>query len=144
MNKFKKSVAILVIAAQIVGCATLASVLPKIVMAGVEITNVLSTIDGYAQGFFERHPNAEKKAKYEELLAQVRAGLDTAIHATKGVEHLTQSEIDAAFKEFVLAYSQFTQFVTSLGVVSVQRAGRVAVVPGRVTVPAAEDLVPRV
>lgn len=142
MTKLRRTIVALAVVAQLSGCA---AVLSTIIAAAPEILNVLALIDSNVQRYFEKNPDAEKKVKYDEVMAQTRAGLNTALHATKGVEKLTQRDVDNAFKDFAVAYTQLVALVQSFGVVSVQQGGKLSASPGvKLNVPTAEALVPRV
>jgi hypothetical protein len=116
------------------GCAAIAKFLPAVIAAVDDAAQILDIIDTAAGAYFASRPEDPKRAEYERAVIKARMALSAASRATKGAEHLTQEQADAAFEEFRRAYQDLLAVVGPLGIAA--PGGGFGVAPGGgVTVP---------
>lgn len=138
----KRFAAVLVLSLALApSCATVAPYLPTVISYVTTAINAIDSIDAFVDATV---PDSETKKKIDMAIARTLSALNAAQAATRGADHLTQAQVDAAFDEFQRAYVELLILVKPYGVRAVQAGERLAARPGGLTVPSAVELVPRV
>lgn len=114
-----RAFAVLLLAASLTaapGCATVASLLPGVIAAVTDGMMVLDTLELFIKRYFDSRPTAPGRDKLEMFAARARSALNAALRAAHGAEKLDQAQIDAAFAEFRVAYTELLALLEPLGV----------------------------
>ncbi len=117
----------------VTGCAAI-SLLPDVIAAVTDGTQLLDAIDIFINAYFVSHPNPTEQAKCAAAMAKCRAALNTALRAAQAATALDQGQVDAAFADFKDAYASLLVLVQPYGVVPTH-AGNFAASPGTLQVP---------
>jgi hypothetical protein len=123
------------------GCGAIIGALVNVASYIQEASMVIDQIQAFVDAYFAKRPDPAKQETINDAIAKSRAALGVALKTSRGAEQLDQAQIDAAFAEFAGAYRELLTLVGPLGV---RVGGSFAVSPdGALTVPPAEELVPR-
>ncbi|MES1205011.1 MAG: hypothetical protein ABUS79_03660 [Pseudomonadota bacterium] len=114
------------------GCATVATYLPTVIAAVTDGALVLDTIDKFVDRYFESRPNPDLQKKADIAIARTRSALDAALRIAAGTKDLNEAQVDAAFAEFRIAY---TDLMALLGPLGVSSGNALRATPGGLTVP---------
>lgn len=114
-------------------CSAIFSNLPQVLAIAQDGQLVVSTIESFARTFFVSNPNPDLEKKINTAVARARAALDGAIRAANGTGDLHKGDVDGAFAEFKVAYTDLINLVHPLGI---STAGdHLKAVPGGLVVP---------
>lgn len=116
------------------GCASVVSSLPMIIAAVQDGMIVVDTIARFADSYFAKHPGgAINPEKVHAAIERSRLALDAALRAAQGVDKLDQAQVDNAFAEFKLAYTDLIALVAPMGIAA--SGDRMMASQGGLTVP---------
>lgn len=120
MIAFMKRVAVLFLAvffvASVPSCAAIYSNLPKAVAYAQDAQLVVGAIESFSHAYFQVSPNPELEKKVDTGIARARTAIDGAIRACEGTGALRTADLDSAFDEFRVAYSDLINLVKPLGI----------------------------
>lgn len=124
-----------------VGCSSFMSSLPTVIAYAQSGMLVLDTIKSFADKYFRSHVNTELEAKVENAISKAELALNAALTTAEGAKNLDQSQIDAAFEDFRMAYMDLMAIVGPIGV-NAKGAKMTKEADGTLTVPLPLALVP--
>lgn len=78
---------------------------------------ILDMIDRQATPFLVRFADEEVKREYGKAMLSAKQSLQAALQATRGVEELSQDEIDQAFADFRESYRNLQEVLRRAGLV---------------------------
>ena len=93
---------------------------------------VVDTIARFVDVWLAKHPGRPDEARIRGAIEKTRTALDVALRAAQGAQKLDQAQIDAAFADFRIAYTELLALVAPLGV---QSGDTLAARPDTITVP---------
>ncbi len=103
------------------GCATISPLLPTAIVYVQDATLVLETIDTFVKAYFSMTPDPTHEVKVENAIARARSALDAALRIIHGSQKLDDAQIDAAFADFKVAYTDLLTMTDFLGVHPIDR-----------------------
>jgi hypothetical protein len=99
-----------------VGCASVISALPTVIAYTQSGMIVLDTIKSFVDKYFRRNVNLALEAKISNAINKAELALHAALTTAQGAKNLDQKQIDAAFVDFKMAYTDLMALVSPLGV----------------------------
>lgn len=96
------------------GCSAIMGNLPAVLAYVQDGQLILSAIESFANAMFTAGVHPELQKPVATALARAKAALDAALRAGTGVEKLNQADLDAAFKEFQLAYGDLVNMMSQM------------------------------
>jgi hypothetical protein len=102
------------------GCSAIMGNLPAVLAYVQDGQLVLSAIESFANAVFAAGFKPEIKQPVTSAIARAKAALSAALRAGTGVEKLNQADVDAAFVEFRLAYTDLVNLMAQVPGFSVQ------------------------
>ena len=93
-----------------------ANVISKALPAIIEAGALLDAIDLKAKQHFNEQPNEELEKKYVVAMAKAKLTLSAASRLSEGTQQLDGANVEAAFKEYGLAFQEVMAIVGPLGV----------------------------
>lgn len=93
-------------------------VLDDVIFDVQDAASILSTIRSVVEIFFMAHPAPGVQATVEKALADAELGLNAAVRATRGAKELSKEQLDAAWRDFRLAWSELEHILHDAGVVT--------------------------
>lgn len=116
------------------GCSALFSNLPAVNAAISDGILVLDSIQAFTNAYFAANPNPDKATIVAIAIAKARTALDVAVRLVQGTSSLDQAQVDTAFADFRVAYTELTGLIGSIGVKT--SGSRLQAIPGGLNVPA--------
>ncbi len=118
------------------GCATVAPFLPTVIAAVQDGALIVSTIEAFADRYFERRPDAEFQKKADVAIARTRSALDLILRLASAADAHNQAKTDAAMEEFRKAYADLVALLGPIGLMTDGQSGALKALPGdRLVVP---------
>lgn len=121
--------------ASLLGCATLMTLLPKVIATITDAQMILDEIENFVDAFFAVQPDPPLQNKVTQALDNCRTSLNIALRTTTGAKDLTERDVEAAFKEFQKAYAELLVLVQPLGVVQGDTGDKLSIGPKQLVVP---------
>jgi hypothetical protein len=118
---------------QYMGCAAIVGNLPTVLAYVQDAQLVVSAIESFVNAVFATGVKPELQKPVAVAIARTKAALSAVLRAGTGVDKLNQADVDAAFKEFQLAYTDLINLVQPLGVSA--GGGALKATPGGLVVP---------
>lgn len=119
------------------GCATVKPVtgeivdlMPKVHTYVQDAQLVVSTVEGVEKSYFNTRPNPDLQKKVEVLIAEARTALDAGLRICAATDHLSNSNIAAAFADFQGLYTDIVALLGPYGARRAPGAGAGAGPPG--------------
>jgi hypothetical protein len=104
------------------GCPQIAAqllpIVTDIITDFLDAERKLEQVDAQAQAWFAKYPNEKMRTDWQKAVDEARATLDVALKTARGAEDLAESDYQAAFQKFGLAWQQVIELATSVGIVS--------------------------
>lgn len=97
-------------------CGAIYSNLPKAVAYAQDAQLVVAAIESFSRAYFQVSPNADLEKKVDTAVARARAAIDGAIRTCNGAGALQNADLDTAFDDFRVAYSDLINLVKPLGI----------------------------
>ncbi len=120
MIALMKRVAVLFLAvffvASVPSCAAIYSNLPKVIAYAQDAQLVVGAVESFSHAYFQVSPNPDLEKKVDTAIARARAAIDSAIRTADGAGALQNADLDTAFDEFRVAYSDLINLVKPLGI----------------------------
>lgn len=102
------------------GCSALFSNLPTVIAYVQEAQLVVSAIESFANAVFNAGILKEKQKDITVAIARTKAALSGVARVSSGAEKLNQADVDAAFVEFRLAYTDLVNLMKPIPGFSVE------------------------
>lgn len=126
------------------GCPAFIKAIPVIAAALSESSTVLDAISAVSDKYYAQHLDADR-AEYDTAMSATRTSLAAAAYLSRGAEHMTQEQTDAAWEDFYASYNKLLGVLGPLGVVAVSGDDAMRTAPeGALLVPRADELVPKI
>ena len=96
--------------------AALLPIVKDIIVDFLDAERKLEQIDVAAKEWFAKYPNDKLEADWTVAVDRARASLDVALKTARGAEQLAESDYQAAFQQFGLAWQELIELATSVGI----------------------------
>jgi hypothetical protein len=117
----------------VVGCgATLGTIIATVLTVVQDAVLILDNIEAFVNA--TTTIPAETKAKIDDVIAKCRNALAVANHAAAGGQALNSKDVQAALKEFELAFNELMDLVGKFGVTMVGE-GNASGAPTKLMIP---------
>lgn len=114
-------------------CATVSRHLPTVISAIMDGTMILDSLEHFVTTYFKLRPDEALEKKIDDAMARSRSALNAALRISQGAEKLDQAQIDEAFKDFRMAYTELLVLLGPLGVSA--QGDTMKATPGGMVVP---------